>query len=79
MGDKSDNIQQVFSKCGPKTALKLVKSKELLNKMLAESQESASRYILNEKIISFKMIPKELTDKIIENVNVNLYKPSHMY
>ena len=37
MGDKSDNIQQVFTKCGPKTALKLVKDKALLKKMLQEN------------------------------------------
>lgn len=27
MGDKSDNITQVLPKCGPKTALKLVRDK----------------------------------------------------
>lgn len=39
MGDKSDNIKQVFNKCGPKTALKLVKNKDALNNMLNESEE----------------------------------------
>ena len=38
MGDKSDNICQVFKKCGPKTALKLVKDKEML-KDLSNNQK----------------------------------------
>ena len=41
MGDRSDNIKQVFTKCGPKTALKWTKDKEALKNLLKESQESA--------------------------------------
>lgn len=73
MGDKSDNIKQVFAKCGPKTALKLTKDKEHLKKLLKENAESNARYELNKKIISFNEIPKALTDKIIEKINVKLY------
>lgn len=74
MGDKSDNIKQVFAKCGPKTALKLVKNEDVLKKMLDESQESSTRYLLNKKIISFSEIPKELTSRIVEKVNQELYQ-----
>lgn len=73
MGDKSDNISQVFSKCGPKTALKLVLDKEELKKRLHESQDAAKQFLLNKKIISFNEIPKELTKAIIEKVNVEVY------
>lgn len=73
MGDKSDNIKQVFNKCGPKTALKLVKNKEVLKKMLDESQESSNRYSINKKIISFSEIPIDLSKKITEIVSQELY------
>lgn len=73
MGDKSDNISQVFKKCGPKTALKLVKDKDLLKQKLNESQDAIKQFQLNKKIISFKEIPSELTKKIIEKVNVEIY------
>jgi 5'-3' exonuclease len=73
MGDKSDNIKQVFPKCGPKTALKWTKDKAALKNILKESQDAASRYLLNKKIISFKEIPTELSNTILEKVNVALY------
>lgn len=73
MGDKSDNIKQVFPKCGPKTALKWTKDKSALKTILKESQDAASRYLLNKKIISFKEIPADLSKAILEKVNVALY------
>lgn len=73
MGDKSDNIKQVFPKCGPKTALKWTKDKSALKTTLKESQDASSRYLLNKKIISFKEIPNELTEAILEKVNAALY------
>ena len=76
MGDKSDNIKQVFTRCGPKTALKLVKDQTMLNKMLSEDAASASRFSLNKKIISFADIPDDLSTKILESVSLALYKNS---
>lgn len=73
MGDKSDNIKQVFPKCGPKTALKWTKDKNALKTVLKESQDASSRYLLNKKIISFKEIPQSLSDAILEKVNAALY------
>ena len=73
MGDKSDNIDQVFLKCGPKTALKWTKNKEALKNQLKESQEAAERYKLNKKIISFKEIPEELSKRIVKTLNEKLY------
>ena len=74
MGDRSDNIKQVFTRCGPKTALKWTKDKESLKKVLKEDQSLASRYVLNKKMISFEHIPRELSDKIIKKVNESLHK-----
>lgn len=74
MGDRSDNIKQVFAKCGPKTALKYVKDKAALRKMLEESQESAGRFQLNKKLISFDEMPSELRDSIKKTLNEKLYK-----
>lgn len=74
MGDRSDNIKQVFAKCGPKTALKYVKNKNALKELLAENQEYADRFLLNKKIISFNEIPTELGNKIERTLNETLYK-----
>lgn len=73
MGDKSDNIKQVFLKCGPKTALKLTKDKAALRNMLKEDAESAKRFQLNKKIISFNEIPQDLSERIVKQINESLY------
>lgn len=74
MGDRSDNIKQVFTRCGPKTALKWTKDKGALKKALAADQALASRYLLNKQMISFADIPTDLSDRILESVNKSLYK-----
>ena len=74
MGDKSDNIKQVIFRCGPKTALKWTKDKAALKRLLKENQSYFDRYQLNEKMISFKKIPEELSNKILEKLNETLYK-----
>lgn len=78
MGDRSDNIQQVFLRCGPKTALKWTKDKDALKKTLKEDHSLAARYLLNKKMIDFNNIPQELSDKILESVNVALYKNTRL-
>lgn len=78
MGDRSDNIQQVFLRCGPKTALKWTKDKDALKKTLKEDHSLATRYLLNKKMIDFNSIPQELSDKILESVNVALYKNTRL-
>lgn len=72
MGDKSDNISQVLLRCGPKTALSLVKNKDELKK-LVESVDAAKKYNLNKKIISFSEIPVELTERIKKAISESLY------
>ena len=78
MGDRSDNIQQVFLRCGPKTALKWTKDKDALKKTLKEDHSLAARYLLNKKMIDFNSIPQELSDKILESVNTALYKNTRL-
>ncbi len=73
MGDRSDNIKQVFTRCGPKTALKWTKDKDSLKRVLKEDSNLASRYLLNKKMMSFSDIPQELSDKILAEVNQSLY------
>ena len=74
MGDRSDNVKQVFTRCGPKTALKWTKDKEGLKKALNEDHSLAERYLLNKKVVAFSSIPAELSDKILKAVNESLYK-----
>lgn len=74
MGDRSDNIKQVLTRCGPKTALRWTKDKESLKKVLKEDQSLATRYLLNKKMISFECIPHELSNKIVREVNEALHR-----
>lgn len=74
MGDRSDNIKQVFTRCGPKTALRWTKDKASLKRVLKEDQSLAARYLLNKKMISFEQIPQDLSDKILRAVNESLHK-----
>ena len=59
-GDKSDNIESVFKKCGPKTACKYYDNKELFEKKLQETEGAREKYLLNKKIIDFNEIPEDL-------------------
>ena len=74
MGDRSDNIKQVFPRCGPKTALSLTKDRENLRKMLTEDRDASERFELNKKIISFEEIPFELSDAVLRKLNEALYE-----
>jgi 5'-3' exonuclease len=62
-GDTSDNISSVFPKCGPKTAMKYYKNRDLLTKKLQESTIFQTAYELNSKIIDFNNIPEELVNE----------------
>lgn len=58
-GDKSDNIPQCFSKCGEKTALKLIQNPELLKEKLTDPI-IYKQYQNNKLLIDFSMIPTDL-------------------
>ena len=76
LGDGADNITKVFKGVGPTKALKLVKDENLLKEKLLQDQDAAKQYLLNEQLISFKYIPSELENKIVEEANKILYKDS---
>lgn len=69
-GDKSDNIQGVFKKCGPKTACKYFDDKELFKKKLEKEEGALERYNLNKKIIDFNEIPKELVEQFKSSYDI---------
>ena len=68
MGDVSDNIPSVFPKCGFKTAQKCIKDEEFLKEKMRENKKYYEQYELNEKLISFYKIPKELVNEFISSI-----------
>jgi 5'-3' exonuclease len=69
MGDKSDNIESVFPKCGPKTALKYYENPALFEAKLNENVEFKNKYELNKKIIDFNNIPEELVNEFTNKLS----------
>ena len=59
MGDASDNISSVLSKCGPKTALKCYQNPDYFAKRLAK-ENASDKYKLNTTLVDFNCIPTEL-------------------
>ncbi len=72
IGDGADNIPSVFKGVGEKRALKLVKDKTLLLQKLKSDILAAKQFKLNNTIISFEFIPKELTTKILDIITPKL-------
>jgi 5'-3' exonuclease len=62
LGDKSDNINPVFKKCGPKTCEKYYENKEAFNDALLKEAGSQEKYELNRKLVSFTEIPNDLIE-----------------
>lgn len=62
MGDQSDNISSVFSKCGPKTALKCFEEEDYFQQRL-QNENAVERYLLNQTLIDFNYIPQHLQDE----------------
>lgn len=69
-GDKSDNIEGVFKKCGPKTACKYFDNKELFEEKLKSVEGAMEIYELNKKLIDFNGIPEELVKNFLEKYNI---------
>lgn len=67
-GDKSDNIQGVFEKCGLKTAIKLFENKDLFYKKLNKSSIYREKYELNKKLVDFNEIPIHLIEGFMRDV-----------
>ena len=65
-GDTSDNIPQVFPRCGYQTAMKLVMKPEVLKEKLKNDPAALEQFRLNQKLIDFKHIPESLTESIMQ-------------
>lgn len=66
-GDNSDNIPAIKKKVGEVTAFKYITEKtEEFKKLLKENPEVAQRFILNTKLVDFKNIPVELSQKVVD-------------
>ena len=66
-GDSSDNIKPIKPKVGEIRAFKYITEKtDEFKNMLKEEPEVAQHLILNSKLIDFKNIPVELSNKIVD-------------
>ena len=63
IGDKADNIDSIFPRCGEASAIKLLLNKELLKEKLADP-EIRARFELNKKLIDFSNIPESIIDAV---------------
>jgi len=67
MGDVSDNISSVLTKCGTKTAIKCFENNEYFEERL-KKENAYSKYELNRKIIDFDYIPTNLSDEFMHSI-----------
>lgn len=65
MGDDSDNINQVFPRCGYQTAMKYVLDTESLKARLNADAAAKKQFVINNKIINFDNIPTDLQQLVI--------------
>jgi DNA polymerase-1 len=71
LGDKSDNIPCITSKCGHKTALKLATDKTLLEKLFHSCPNAKKQYELNHLLIDFDCIPTHLKEEVENKINIH--------
>ena len=67
MGDISDNISSVLSKCGPKTAVKCFENKSYFDERM-QKENAYAKYEMNRKIIDFDCIPQNLVNEFMKNI-----------
>tara|TARA_R110002072_G_scaffold111229_2_gene239284 strand:+ start:2223 stop:3062 length:840 start_codon:yes stop_codon:yes gene_type:complete len=77
LGDKSDNIPPIFSKCGIKTVEKYLTNNELLQTDL-DKYNVRDKFNFNKKIIDFNEIPSYLSNAFLEN-NKNILHDILLY
>ena len=66
-GDTSDNIHPIKPKVGEIRAYKYITEKtDEFKKMLREEPEVAEHFLLNSKLIDFKNIPTDLSQKVVD-------------
>ena len=67
IGDKSDNLKPIISKCGIKTAMNYYDKKDTFDDLLAKNKSCKDKYEQNRKLIDFNYIPCELCDEFYAN------------
>ena len=67
IGDKSDNIPGIFTKCGIKTAEKYFENRELFHDKL-KKENRTEQYEKNRRIIDFDYIPEDLVNGFKKHV-----------
>ena len=74
MGDKSDNIKPIFDRCGEVTASILITEggyKGMSLKEYLKNDDIKRHYRLNERLISFDMIPESIVESVKEQFFVD--------
>ena len=71
MGDPSDNISSVLSKCGPKTALKCYQDREYFEARM-KKEDAYAKFEINQKMVDFNYIPQELQNEFFQSIAVVL-------
>ena len=62
-GDKSDNIQSVFPRCGPKTAERYYHNRELFRNELENNENAKALYNRNRILVDLSEIPEHLVER----------------
>jgi 5'-3' exonuclease len=73
LGDKSDNINPIFKKCGPKTCEAYYENNELFLEAL-KKENAYEKYELNKKLVDFRELPDELVSTFLAHNNDLLAK-----
>ena len=68
-GDKTDNIPQVFKKCGIKTAIKCWDDKDFFEEKMKDPL-TKNNYERNRELIDFEKIPIKLQKEFYKNSNL---------
>lgn len=66
MGDKGDNINSIFPRCGPKTAMNLLNDMKALKEVFMNKPEAFETYKRNLTLVDLTKIPIEIQEKIIK-------------
>lgn len=70
-GDKSDNLPGAISRCGMKTAEKLVKNNEKICNILNDNADALRRFKLNRMLMDLTKIPEDIQTAIIERFSAD--------
>ena len=66
IGDKSDNIPALFTKCGPKKALHYFNNRNEFEEIL-KKENALENFERNKKLVDFREIPEHLQEEFYSN------------